>query len=120
FLYGSEEYFLTFKIVESGFNIVKDESVILWHKRSNLARDRSRELESSFFNKLYVAVCLFPVLPAAFFVTYFVPKYIYYSYKHGFLSVFLKNYLSKFVKTILSGLRNRDAVTYSAYLKVKR
>jgi glycosyltransferase involved in cell wall biosynthesis len=120
FLYGSEEYFLTFKIVEAGFNIVKDESVVLWHKRSSLARDRSRELESSFFNKLYVAVCLFPVIPSIFFVAYFVPKYIYYSYRHGFSSVFLKNYFTKFSHTIRRGLRNRNAIGYSAYLKVRR
>src|SRR5690606_22676883 len=44
FFYGGEEWYLTCRILDSGLKIIKNETVILWHKRSEVARDRKREL----------------------------------------------------------------------------
>ena len=41
FMYGAEETYLSFKMHDTSYNIVKDERVILWHKKSEVARDNT-------------------------------------------------------------------------------
>lgn len=119
FIYGSEEYYLALRVFNSGMNIVVNESVVLWHVRSNTARSRSKELTNSFFNRLYVAVSSYPSLEAAKFVLYFIPTYIYYAKRDGFLMYFLTGYVKNFIKTLSGALRYRQPISKSTYIKFK-
>ena len=119
FMYGAEEYFLTLKLFEAGISIAKDESVVLWHVRSKAARNRGAELRNAYFNKLYIAVTLFPWLQAIKFFFYFIPTYIYYSKKEGYLKIFLDGYLNTLVGTIKRGLNKRTPIQQKTYVKFK-
>ncbi len=119
FMYGAEEYFLTYKIFDNNYKIIRDTSVVLWHKRSDTARDRSKEQIYAYFNKLYVATSLFPTLKMIFFVLGYTPIYIYYSFKNGFLKKFLKGYIKNFFGTLSMGLKNRSPVSLKTYEEIK-
>jgi len=117
FIYGAEENHLSLKLFDSNYTIVKDESVILWHKKSLVARDKEKETLLAFYNKLYVAITLFPQKYALQYVSYFLYKYPYYSSKQGILFGFLKSFPTNFPKTVIRGLKNRDPVSKKAYNK---
>ena len=48
FMYSAEESYLSRKLFNTKFKIIKDESVILWHLKSDTARNKTKE---SFLNK---------------------------------------------------------------------
>src|SRR5690606_10398224 len=72
FVYGQEETFLSLRLFDTKFKIIKDESVILWHKRSIFARNREREILLSYYNKLYIALSTYPRIQAFLFFFYFL------------------------------------------------
>lgn len=119
FMYGSEEYFLSIKLFDAGYNIIKDESVVLWHKRSIVARDRSRELEYGYYNRLYVAITLFPAVSALMFSIYFVPVYFYYSYREGFFYRYLENFPKKFLNTVRRALSDRQPISVKSFKRFR-
>ncbi|MCO5240643.1 MAG: glycosyltransferase [Chitinophagaceae bacterium] len=115
FIYGAEEYYMSLKVFENDFSIIKDESVILWHKQSNIARNRSQELTSRFFNKLYTCITLYPNINAIQFAIYFVPVYIKHAYNHGILLYFLKKLPRAYLRNIWLALKNRNPISKTAY-----
>lgn len=88
FVYGSEELFLSLKLLDSSYKIYKNEAVILWHVRSNVQRNRKLENLNSFYNKLYTAVALYPLEKMIQFVFYFMFIYPIYAFKEGILADF--------------------------------
>lgn len=115
FMYGAEESFLSLKLLESKYKIVKDESVILWHKRSNVARDRTKEVIYGYYNNLYIAIALFPAKSALLYMGYFLTKYPFYAKKEGILKVYLKSLFENLPKTVSKAVKNRkpiDKITY--------
>lgn len=117
FVYGAEETYLSLKLFDSNYTIAKDESVVLWHKKSLVARNKQKETLLAFYNKLYVAITLFPKKHALQYVSYFLYKYPYYSFKKGILFAFLKSFPKSFSKTLIKGLKNRAPVSSKAYIK---
>ncbi len=119
FMYGAEEKYLTYKLFDNDYKIIKDESVVLWHKKSEIARDKIGEQLGSYFNKLYVAVVLYPTIPMLIFTFGFIVKYTYYAFKNGFGIRFVKRFFEDYFKTIKRGLIGRQPISIKAYKKVK-
>lgn len=111
FMYGGEEWYLSAKIIDENYRIIKDETVILWHKKSDIARNREKELMNSFFNKLFCVVNLYPIERAILFVVFF--PFVYYMHARreniskSFLNTLKKNYFS----TIRKALINRKSIS---------
>ncbi|WP_299215913.1 glycosyltransferase [uncultured Dokdonia sp.] len=119
FMYGAEEKFLTYKLFEANYDLIKDTSVILWHKKSSVARNNYKEQTHSYFNKLYVAVTLYPLLQMIFFVLLYTPLYMYYSYKNGFFKYFVKGYIKDFTNTLRMGSKHRNPISTETYKRIK-
>ncbi|WP_281777520.1 glycosyltransferase family 2 protein [Croceibacter atlanticus] len=119
FMYGAEEMYLTYKLFDNDYKIIKNESVVLWHKKSEIARNRVGEQLGSYFNKLYVAIVLYPLMPMLIFATGFVVRYNYYAFKKGFGMQFLNKLSRDYFTTIKKGLKARQPVSLNAYYKVK-
>lgn len=117
FMYGAEETFLSLKLLETKYKIVKDESVILWHKRSDVARDRTKEIMYGYYNKLYTALTLFPAKNALLFLGYFLVKYPQYAKKEGILKKFLKSLFANLPKTLSKAAKDRKPISIEAYKK---
>jgi GT2 family glycosyltransferase len=115
FMYGAEEHFLSLKMFDTNFKILKDESVILWHKQSDMARDKSKETMYGYYNRLYIATALYPFKEMITFITYFLFKYPVYAKKSGVLNQFIKGFPLNFTKTIYKGIINRKPVSRKAY-----
>jgi len=61
FFYGMEEYDLSYRILDAGYSLAYDSSVIVWHKESPLGRvTQSEKLGMMWLNKCKVAWCYLP------------------------------------------------------------
>jgi GT2 family glycosyltransferase len=120
FMYGAEETFLSLKLFDSKYKIIKDESVILWHKQSDKARDKSREILYGYYNRLYIAITLYPFKEMIIFIAYFIIKYPSHAKKSGVLKKFIKQFPANFSKTVFKGFKNRKPVSNKAYLNYKK
>lgn len=120
FMYGGEEWFMTCKAIDNNIKIIKNESVILWHKRSDLARNREREILNAYYNKLYVCVALYPIKYALQFLVYFPYKYIKYAEKEGIKKSFISSLRTRYFKTIYSAFKNRSPIKESSYIILKK
>lgn len=119
FFYGGEEWYLTCKILDKGFKIIKDESIILWHKRSDVARNREKELLNSYYNKLYVSICLYPLKYALAFMVYFPFNYLKYAKREGIGKAYRKSFFSRYFQTVRKAFRERDPIRKETYKKLK-
>lgn len=115
FMYGGEEWYLTAKLLDNGFKIIKDESIILWHKRSELARNREGEVMNAYYNKLYGAVSLYPWKYALAFSLYFPTQYYKYAKKEGFEKAYRKTFFKRYFETIADARKNRSPIGSKAY-----
>lgn len=119
FFYGGEESNLSAKIIDKGFKIIKDESIILWHKRSDVARDRQSEQLNAYYNKLYNYMNLYPNKYAILFGIYFPFQYSRYAKSENMLGRFLKSLFSRYPKTIKHALQERKPIKMETYKKIK-
>lgn len=118
FMYGGEEWYLTAKILNEGWKIVKDESIILWHKRSELARDRESEILNTYYNKLYGSICLYPWKYAFAFAVYFPAQYYKYTVRDGYGKAYRKTFFNRYFNTLNKALKNRSPISSKAYQKL--
>jgi GT2 family glycosyltransferase len=101
YVYGGEETYLSFRIMDAGYKIIKSEQVVLWHKQSELARDYGKEMIQMWSNALMNAYQLFPIEYFIIYFSYFFTMYPFYAIRHGFLKLYLKSlftYLKRFSK----------------------
>lgn len=119
FTYGGEEWYLTCKILDNDLKIIKDESMILWHKRSDKARNRNSELLNAYYNKLYVCLSLYPISYALQFLFYFPVKYFIYSRKDDMGKTFMKSLFNRFPKTVIHAFKNRDPIRKSTFKQLR-
>lgn len=117
FMYGQEETFLSLKLFDTNYYIIKDESVVLWHRRSEFARNRSREILLSYFNKLYIAVSTYPIKYTFLFILYFIFRYPVHALKQNVFLEYITKFPVRFSKTILVGLKNRKPISVDGYDK---
>lgn len=115
FMYGGEEWFMTCKALDNDIKIVKDEAVILWHKRSDLARDRTNELLRAYYNKLYVCIALYPIKYAIQFALYFPFIYYRYAKNEKIQNAFRSTFIMRYFQTVSSALRNRNPIKVKTY-----
>lgn len=119
FIYGGEEWYLTCKILDNNLKIIKDESMVLWHKRSDKARNRNNELLNAYYNKLYVCLSLYPLGHAFLFLFYFPVKYFIYSRKDNMGKSFMKSLFTRFPKTVIHAFKNREPIKKSTFRQLK-
>lgn len=115
FFYGGEESYFSCKLFDAGFRIVKNESVILWHKQSVFGRNKEAELLNRFYNKLYVCGNLYPVEHALLFTVAFPLKYAFHSFKHNVHKPFLRTFFSRYFSTVLKAWINRSPIKRSTF-----
>lgn len=89
YTYGGEETYMSMKVLDAGFSIIKCDQVILWHKKSDNARNVEKESIQAWGNLLVNSYQLFPLKYFLLFFVYFFTKYPYYANKKGFLKSFL-------------------------------
>jgi len=119
FFYGGEEWYLTCKVIDNNWKIIKNESIILWHKRSLVARDRTAELLNQYYNKLYVCISLYPIKYAILFMFYFPPKYLMYAKEEGIQKKFRRTLFNRYFKTVVKAFKDRkDPIKTSTYNKL--
>jgi GT2 family glycosyltransferase len=117
FIYGQEESFLALKLMDSKYSIIKDETVVLWHKQSEIARNKEKEILNGLFNKLYISIALYPFFATISFLLYFILIYPYHSSRLGVFTQFVNRVKKDFRKTIALGRSNRKPITYRAFFK---
>lgn len=115
FMYGAEELYLSLKLLETEYKIIRDESVILWHKKSQIARYKTEEKLHGYYNKLFVAISLYPALYAGFFFLYFPFKYFFYSKTEKIMLPFLKSLLYRYWSTFIEAIKRRNPISLQAY-----
>lgn len=120
FMYGGEETYLSCKILDAGLKIIKDESIILWHKRSDLARNREREILGGFYNKLYLCVNLYPMQKALLFMLYFPAQYFKHAKREGVYEPFRKSFPKRYFSTISLAIKNRTSPIKNTTYKLLR
>lgn len=119
FIYGSEELFLSYQIIENDLKIVKNDSVILWHKASDKARDKEKETMLSYYNKLYTAANLYPAKFAFIFAIAYPFRYVIHAYNENLWYQFIKSFPSKYLGTLFLAISNRNRpISKRTYLKV--
>ncbi len=120
FFYGGEEWHLSCKILDQGLKIIKNETVILWHKRSEIARNRTRELMNVYYNRLYNSLSLYPLRYSFLFMIYFPFRYLGYTKKDGFLGAFIKSLFTRYPQTVRKAFKNRTPIRLETYKKLQR
>lgn len=120
FFYGGEEWHLTCRILDEGLKIIKNEAVILWHKRSDIARDRRKELMDTYYNKLYVSLNLYPLLYALLFLIYFPIQYLNYAKRDHILSIFCKSLFTRYPHVVLKALKKRRPIQIKTYRRIRK
>lgn len=117
YFYGGEETFLSYKIIDAGFKIHKSDQVVLWHKKSKLARNNSQETIRKWNNQLMNAYQLFPFEYFILFFIYFVFRYPIYALRHSFLHEYFDNLLPTIRR--LSNYE-RNPVKRSIFKKIRK
>ena len=120
FMYGAEESYLALRLFSTKFSILKDKSVVLWHRKSEKSRNQNQELVYLFFNKLYVALTTYPLVNATVFFFYFLIVYPFLAYRRGFLSYYLKAFPTMFVKTMQKSFMDRNAISYKDFMRFRK
>jgi len=119
YIYGGEETYLSYRILDAGYKIVRSEQVILWHKRSELARNYSKEAIQGWGNALMNAYQLFPIEYFLSYFIYFFTIYPIYAIRRGFLKTYL-NALLSYLKRFKNYKRNPvKRSTYKMFRKMK-
>lgn len=117
YIYGGEETYLSYRLLDAGYKIMRDEQVILWHKKSEVARNRNNELLQSWGNALMNAYQLFPIEYFLIYLIYFVIVYPFYALRKGIFFLFIKSfflYKNRFKNY------NRNPVKRSTYWMFKK
>lgn len=118
YMYGSEETYLALRVLDAGFSIVKSNQVILWHKKSELARNSEKESLQAWGNKLATSYQLYPLENFIKFFCYFWVVYPYYAIKNGFFKGFIMssiNYLKRFKKYKRKPVKRK---TYKTFIRL--
>jgi len=89
YMYGGEETYLALRILDAGYSIVKSNEIILWHKKSEFARNIEKESLQAWGNKLTTSYQLYPFKDFILFFVYFFTKYPYYAIRHGFFKSYI-------------------------------
>jgi GT2 family glycosyltransferase len=90
YMYGGEETYLSYRILDAGYKIVKSNQVVLWHKKSDLARDNEKESLRKWSNALVNAYQIFPIENFIIYYVYFYTVYPVYAFKQNFLRSYIK------------------------------
>lgn len=117
YIYGGEETYLSYRLLDAGYKIMRDEQVILWHKKSKVARNKNDELLQKWGNVFMNAYQLFPIEYFLVYLIYFVIVYPFYALRNGIFFLFIRSLFS--YKNRLKNY-NRNPVRRSTYWMFKK
>lgn len=117
YIYGGEETYLAYRVIDAGYKILLNEQVILWHKKSEVARSKNYELLQSWSNVLMNAYQLFPIEYLLIYLIYFLIVYPFYALKRGIFFLFIRSLYENKNRFINY---NRKPVKRSTYWYFKR
>jgi len=89
YMYGGEEKYLSFRILDNGYKIIKNKDVVLWHKKSIVSRDIKSESVSCLCNQLVNAYQLYPIEYFLSFFLYYMLVYSLYALRYNVFKEFL-------------------------------
>lgn len=115
YMYGGEESFLSYKLIDKNIKIFRNESVILYHT-INYLKNKSENQKRSFENVFITAYQLFPLIIFLIFLVYYSFAYLLYSEKYGFLSDYFKIYKNAIIR---ARKYKRTPIRISSYLKFR-
>lgn len=115
YMYGGEELFLSYKLIDKNIKIFRNESVILYHT-INYFKNKSENQKRSFENVFITAYQLFPLIIFLIFLVYYSFAYLLYSEKNGFLSDYFKIYKNAIIR---ARKYKRTPIRISSYLKFR-
>ena len=117
YMYGGEETYLSLRIMDAGYKIVKSGQVVLWHKKSDLARNFTKDPIQNWGNALMNAFQLFPIEYFLAYFFYFFIKYPFYAFRNGILKIYFRAMIP-YIKRLSH--YNRKPVKRSTYRKYRR
>jgi GT2 family glycosyltransferase len=117
YMYGGEETYLSYKIIDAGYNIKRCDNIILFHKKSEFARSHSKELIQKWGNALMNAFQLYPIEWFVVYLCYFLTVYPFYAIRNGCFKEYIGNFL-----LIIKRFRDykRKPVKRSTYKKIRK
>lgn len=116
YMYGAEESYLSMRVLDQNLHIKKSNQVILFHKKSLLARSIKKESIHLWMNNFYNAYQTFPLVFFHLYFFYFHLAYSYYSIKNNFFFHFVKALPSLYIKF---QSYPRNPVKINTFLKFK-
>lgn len=120
YMYGGEESYLSLRVIDAGLSVIQCKQVILWHKKSNLARNIEKESLQSWGNKLANTFQLYPIEYFLIFLLYFWIVYPFYAIRNGFFKNFVLSSL-KNIQRLNSYKRNPiKRTTYKSFVRLKK
>lgn len=117
YMYGGEETYLAMRVLDAGYSIIKSSEVVLWHKKSLLARDEKKEILLSWRNKLATAYQLYPLEYFIAFFIYYCSRYPLYAMKKGFLKDFLKSSIDNIKRLKEYERKPIKRITYKTFVQ---
>jgi glycosyltransferase involved in cell wall biosynthesis len=116
YIYGGEEEYFSYRLIDRGYKILTSNNVILFHKKSLLARNINLEYFNKWFNRFLNAYQLFPI---EYFILYSFYFYLFYTLKAFKLNRFFEFYKANVLmyNKILS--LKRLPVKRSTFYKIK-
>jgi glycosyltransferase involved in cell wall biosynthesis len=116
YIYGGEEEYLSYRLIDNGFKIIKAHNVILFHKSSIFARNYNMELFNKWNNRFLNAYQLFPLEHLFIYFFYFI---IFSSIRAIRLMLFIE-----FIKSLITMFDklynlNRQPVKRLTFYKIK-
>ncbi len=94
YVYGGEEEYLSYRLIDRGYTIIKSCNVILFHRKSLLGRDANLEFFNKWTNRFLNAYQLFPF---EFLFLYFVYFNVVYAHRALTLNCFIDYSKSSFL-----------------------
>jgi GT2 family glycosyltransferase len=116
YIYGGEEEYLSYRLIDNGFKIIKAHNVILFHKSSVFARNYNMELFNKWNNRFLNAYQLFPLEHLFIYLFYFI---IFSSIRAIRLKLFIEFIKSLIVMFDKLYNLNRQPVKRLTFYKIK-
>ncbi|HCW93154.1 MAG TPA: hypothetical protein DHM44_05690 [Flexistipes sinusarabici] len=120
YMYGGEETYLSYLVLDAGYKIFKSDQVILWHKNVSSFENNEIKTIQKWTNAFMNAYQLYPVEYFLIYTLYFFTFYPYLAFKKGYLTPYLKS-IRYYFKRLKNYKRNPvKRKTYKRFRKLKK
>lgn len=120
YIYGGEETYLALRVLDAGYSIVRCNEVVLWHKKSKLARNIQKESLRAMGNQLMNSYQLYPTKYFMLFFVYFFVVYPFYAIRDKVFNEFIKT-LPSYIKRLRTYKRRPiEKTTYKKFVQLSK